>query len=630
MSVITDTIGIFFGWLLKICNQLIGNFGWAIWLFTFLTKIILLPVSVLVQKNSIKMVKMYPEMNHFKAKYFGDKDMISEAQYELYKRENYHPMLDLIPVVIQLILLMGVVEGIYSLMDEGVAMDWLGLNLSLIPTKSGGVILLIPILAALSALIMCITQNISNVLQSEQSTANKVITLSISVGLSLYLGLFVPAGIGLYWIAGNIFSIIQMYLLNIAINPKKYIDYQKLNESKEKLKKMQEQASASKKLRSKEDIAREKADYKRFLKFGPKQVVFYSERNGFYKYYRDIIEYILKKTDIDIHYISSDAGDEVFKMNRDHFHTYYIGDNKFIVLAMKIETDVMVMTTPDLQNFQIKRSYIDKNIEYIYVPHDVNSSNLTFHKNALDHFDTIFTSGSKNYAEIKEREEVFGLNSKTLVEWGSSVIDNMKASYEQMQKEETQTKPVVLIAPSWQEGNIMDSCLCGMLDVIDTDNYDVIVRPHPQYVRHYETKIDSLQQKYESKGILFQKDFSSNKTVYMADILITDWSSIAYEYAFSTLKPVLFVNTPMKIVNPDYKELKTVPIDIEARDAVGISVSEEETSSVNEMIGRLLNETRFKKESMAELRDKYIYNVGHSGEIGGKYIIKRVIEKSKA
>ena len=47
----------------------------------------------MVQKNSIKMVKMYPEMYRIKAKYFGNKDKISEEQYNLYRRENYHPML---------------------------------------------------------------------------------------------------------------------------------------------------------------------------------------------------------------------------------------------------------------------------------------------------------------------------------------------------------------------------------------------------------------------------------------------------------------------------------------------------------------------------------------------------------
>ncbi|MCQ2081323.1 MAG: membrane protein insertase YidC [Lachnospiraceae bacterium] len=627
-----ELLGIFFGWLLKICYQLITNYGWAIWLFTFLTKIILLPVSIMVQLNSIKMVKMYPEMNRFKVKYFGDKDMISEAQYELYKKHKYHPMLDLIPVIIQLVLLMGVVEGIYKLMDEGIAMNWFGVDLSLIPIKSGGIVLIIPLLAALSALIMCITQNMSNVLQSEQGMGNKMTTLTISVGLSLYLGLFVPAGIGLYWIAGNIFSIIQMYALNFFINPKKHIDYEELNASKEELSKLQADAKANKKSRSKEDIAREKADYKRFLKEGHKQIVFYSERNGFYKYFKDTIEYILAKTDIEIHYITSDPNDDIFKLTKDNFKTYYIGDNKLIVLMMKMEADIMVMTTPDLQNFQLKRSYVDKKIEYVYLPHDVNSSNLTFHKNALDYFDTIFTSGPKNKAEIKEREEKFDVPiKKNLIEWGSSVIDNMKANYEEIMKNETtdgNARKTILIAPSWQEANILDSCIEDILDNIDTDKYDVTVRPHPQYVRHFEGKIDSLAAKYEGK-VTFQKDFSSNKTVYTANMLITDWSSIAYEYAFSTLKPVLFIDTPMKIVNPDYEELSTVPIDIEARNQVGISLSLEKITDIKEAVERLFNEDRFTTESMATLRDQYIYNVGSSGSVGGKYLIKRLIEKSK-
>ena len=637
-----NSLGTFFGWLVKECYIFTDNFGWAIWLFTLFTRIILLPVSIMVQLNSIKMVKMYPEMNRFKAKYFGDKDMISEAQYELYKKEKYHPMLDLIPVVIQLVLLMGVVEGIYRLVDEGHDMTWLGLNLANIPAKTGGSVLIIPILAALSALLMCVTQNLSNVLQSEQSMANKAITLSISVGLSLYLGLFVPAGIGLYWIAGNLLSIIQMYILNFCINPKKHIDYAELEESKAELIKLTDAQNEAKKSRSKEDIAKEKADYRRFLKAGHKQIVFYSERKGFYKYYQNIIETILRKTDIEIHYITSDTKDDVFALESSNFHVYYIGDNRMIVLMMKIEADLMVMTTPDLQNFQLKRSYVDKDIEYIYVPHDVNSSNLTFHKNALDHFDTIFTSGPKNKAEIAEREEKFNLPKKNLVEWGSSVIDNMKAKYEEIvaknagnadksSSENTTNakRPVVLIAPSWQNDNILDSCIEKILDDLDDSKYEIIVRPHPQYVRHFESRIDELQEKYTSRGIVFQKDFSSNETVYTADMLITDWSSIAYEYAFSTLKPVLFINTPMKIVNPDYQELETVPIDVEARDAVGISISLEEASKANEAVGKLLSEDRFSVESMAELRDKYIYNVGKSGEVGAMYLINRLIERSK-
>ena len=129
--------------------------------------------------------------------------------------------------------------------------------------------------------------------------------------------------------------------------------------------------------------------------------------------------------------------------------------------------------------------------------------------------------------------------------------------------------------------------------------------------------------------MIFQKDFSSNKTVYMADLLITDWSSISFEYAFSTLKPVLFINTPMKVVNPDYQELSTVPIDIELRDKVGISL---ETDRIEgEMISavdKLLSDRQFSKESMQKLKEKYLYHLGESGKVGAKYMIQRLVERS--
>lgn len=288
------------------------------------------------------------------------------------------------------------------------------------------------------------------------------------------------------------------------------------------------------------------------------------------------------------------------------------------------------MTTPDLENFQLKRSYVKKDIEYIYVPHDVNSTNLSFHKNALDHFDTIFTSGPKNMAEIAEREEKFDVPKKNLIEWGSSVIDNMTASYEEMLREGTSDeKKTVLIAPSWQADNILDSCIEQMLDQMVQTSYQIIVRPHPQYVRHFEARIDVLAAKYKAYGVTFQKDFSSNKTVYMADLLVTDWSSIAFEYSFATLKPVLFIDTPMKILNPDYQELKTVPIDIELRNRIGISIAPDHVSEeIVAVVDKLLGTVQFSRESIQKLKEEYSYNIGTSGKVGAQYMIEQLVKRS--
>ena len=351
----------------------------------------------------------------------------------------------------------------------------------------------------------------------------------------------------------------------------------------------------------------------------------------------NIIEEIIRRTNIVVHYITSDPLDEVFEMESDQFKPYYISDNRMIVLMMKMETDIMVMTTPDLENYQLKRSYVKKDIEYVYVPHDVNSSNLTFHKNALDHFDTVFTSGPKNKAEIAEREQKYELPHKKLVEWGSSVIDNMTAAYEEMKKEaeekagtEKSQRKTVLIAPSWQKDNILDSCIEQMLDELVKTAYHVTVRPHPQYVRHFEARIDALAEKYKEYGVEFQKDFSSNKTVYMADLLVTDWSSIAFEYAFSTLKPVLFINTPMKVVNEEYKELTTVPIDIELRDKVGISIDPQKIlTEIVPAVDRLLFNEQFAPEAIRELKNQYIYHPMESGKVGAQYLIEQLVERTK-
>ena len=637
-----QAIGSFLGVIMYGCFKLVKDYGFAIVVFTLLSKIILLPVSIMVQKNSIKMVKMYPEMNRIKAKYFGSSDMISEEQYQLYKRENYHPLLDLVPVIVQLIILMGVVEVInhpevYLLrssedVQNGINMVFFGIDLSLVPVHAGGITIIIPLLAAFSAWFMCDVQNRANVLQSEQSKANQFITMVISVGLSLYLGFFVAAGVGLYWIASNLLSVVQLFILNAWINPKHYIDYDALEKSKTELEKVAKYSKSAKKEQPKEYIQKEKQDYKRFLKYPNKQIVFYSEKNGFYKYFQNVIETIIKKTDIIIHYITSDPEDKVFALANDQFRVYYIGENKLIVLMMKMEADIVCMTTPDLQKYHIKRSMVKDDIEYVYMDHGVGSLNLMLRAHALDYFDTIFVANSFIYDEMREQEKVYGLKERTLVKWGSGVIDNMISHYEETLKNPNQDegKKTVLIAPSWQADNIMDLCIEEILNHLLGKGYQIILRPHPQYVRHFEDKLLKMQNKYSGyEDFLLQMDFSSNATVYNADLVITDWSGIGYEYAFTTLKPVLFINTPMKTMNPDYKEINVTPFDIEIRNQLGIALELNQLGTVNETVQKLLDEDLYSKEKMKQLREKYLYNVGNSGTVGADYLIKKLIEYSK-
>ena len=120
-------------------------------------------------------------------------------------------------------------------------------DLSVVPAQTGGVSYMVPLLAALSAWFMCFMQNKINVLQSEQGKINQYGTMILSIALSLYLGFFVKTGVGIYWTFSNLFSVLQLYFLNIVMNPKKYIDYDALEKSRKELR---EQASFRKRRRN--------------------------------------------------------------------------------------------------------------------------------------------------------------------------------------------------------------------------------------------------------------------------------------------------------------------------------------------------------------------------------------------
>lgn len=691
MDLIVSFVGSFLGRGMKFCYDIVANYGIAILLFTFLTKIVLLPISIMLHKNSIEMIKMQPELNFIKVNHFGDADRIGEEQLKLYKKYHYHPMLGLIPIIVQLVLLMGVIDVIYKplkhifrisadkihmvtskfselsgvdaemnsiqiiivdavkkgfyteeirdILGEDIFnqiqnfnMSFMGINLAEVPAKAGGILILVPIFAAFCAWLLCVIQNKVNVLQSEQRSINKAGTMILSVGLSLYLGFFVPAGVGVYWMIGNLLVILQLLLLNYIINPKKYIDYKQLEISKIALEKISRRAKANKKLFEKNPYReKEKRDYKAFYKLHHKQLVFYSEKNGFYKYYQNIIEYILEHSDVIIDYVTNDPQDMIFEKTSERFRTYYIGDKKIIPFMMKMDANVVVMTTPDLEKYHIKRSLVRKDIEYIYCPHSVNSPNMALRTGALDYFDTCFSAGVRMENEIREIEKLHNTKRKTIVRWGSSVLDNMIRDYEKSCKDITSAK-TILIAPSWQEDNILDSCIEPLLNELLKTEYQIIVRPHPQYLRYDMEKINNLKARYSScANFTLQTDFSSNETVFRADLLITDWSSIAFEYSFATLKPTLSINTPMKVMNPEWKKIELEPIDIAVRKWIGCDLELSEIDKVNDIVDKMIATSAIYQEKIKNVREQEMYNIGSSGQVGAEYILKAIerIEENK-
>lgn len=680
---------------MAICYSVTSNYGLSIILLTFISKIILLPVSVWVHKNSIKMIKLTPEMNNVKVRFFGDNDRIAEEQSKLYKRAKYNPLVNIIPLILQIVILMSIIEVIYhpmnyllnisqniidsfinlggqissiniesssvqlSIIDlikdknyinqflsinfdttvikESVSsitqlnMNFFGFNLSNIPNTVHGITVVIPVFAGFSSWLLSHIQNKINILQSQESNFSKYGMMAFSIAISLFLGWFVPVGVGVYWISSNMLTIVQTIILNKVLDPKKHIDYDALELSKKELNKYESLEAKSSIFKNDPNKKREKQDYKRFFSIANKHIVFYSESNGFYKYFKGILEYLIDNTNLNIHYITNDPNDAIFDLSKENtqIKPYYIGQKRIITLMMQMDADIVIMTTPDLETYHIKKSYVKKDIEYIYIQHTITSVHMTLSKTALNNFDTIFCVGEHQIQEIRAMEKLYNLREKNLIPVGYELLENLISSHENNNIQKIETKQV-LIAPSWQEGNILDNGIEQILTDLKKYPYTIIIRPHPEYVKRYNSKINLLKEKYKNEeNVVIEDDFSTNNSVFSSNILITDWSNVGFEFSYATKKPSLYINTPMKVMNTEYDKIGIVPLDISLRDIVGKSLSVDDLNKVGQTVEYLLDHQSDYSTTITQTVDKYIFNLGSSSEIGGNYIIQRLKERQK-
>ncbi len=684
----TEIIGVPFGYIMWLGYALFHNYAFSVLFFTIVIKILMFPLNVWTQKNSIKMVRIKPQINEIEIKHFGDIEKILSEQKMLYKKEKYNPWISLLPLLIQIPIILGLIAVIYFPMQhllhipepvinaievraeqlapagtqlQAVAMikdpqyalsfdsitvpghdvqsalssirnldlAFGDMDLSATPTASPtDPLVWIPIAALLTTLLLSFIQNSLNVLQRESGWFGRWGQAIILCLLSLYLAFSVPAAVGIYWVFGNLLAAVLAIILNAVYNPKKYIDYTALERTKKiltelKMERKKAKPNAEQKLRA-------KADYARFLdEHIYKRLVFYSEKSGFYKYFKGYIEYILANSDLDIHYITSDPNDAVFQMNEPRLIPYYIDDNRLIILFMKLEADLVAMTMSDIEQFYLKRSRLKKDVEYVYMYHGMTNSLMVARKNCLAHYDTIFCVGPHQLEELVEEESLYNFKPRNLIKVGYPYIDELIAAYA-AKDHSPHERSRLLIAPSWQEDNIMDSCIDLIINTVKDMPIDIIVRPHPEYVKRYGGKLSEFCAKYnDCKNIRLESDFSSNSTVFESDILITDWSTIAYDFSYSTKKPCIFINTPMKIMNPEYTKYTCDNLDIKLRGDVGICVEINNINKLSDIITDMLSKTDVYMEKITSIVNKYVYNLGQSAAVGGNYIIEKMNAEKK-
>ena len=342
-----------------------------------------------------------------------------------------------------------------------------------------------------------------------------------------------------------------------------------------------------------------------------RKIIFYSEGKDYWPIFEGIIKILIKETDLYISYITSDKNDIGLGKKINRFSIFFT-DEKYVRnwLFANLEADIVVMTMPDLNQYQLKRS--KHNTHYIYLQHALMSLHMAYREGAFNFYDSIFCSGPHHISEIRAIEKKFKLSPKKLYQHGYSRLDSLikEVGYPKAKN----TPKQILFAPTWGIKAAIESGVAEkLIDKLLIYGYRVIFRPHPETIKSSFSIIDKILKKHTDNAMLkYDASISSLNSYYHSDLMISDWSGAAIEYAFALKKPVIFLDLPKKINNPNYKDINIEPFEVSIRKKIGYVVKLSELSS------SLINSISSIKVDIKE----QVFNIGKSDYYGAKHIIK--------
>jgi YidC/Oxa1 family membrane protein insertase len=358
------------------------------------------------------------------------------------------------------------------------------------------------------------------------------------------------------------------------------------------------------------------------LDIDEREIVFYSEDKASWFFFEPIIKKLLETHGKKICYLTSSADDPVLTGQENKIKGFYIGSGWVrTYLFLTLEAGVMVMTMPNLETHYLKRSKA-QSIHYVYVFHGLVSTTMIYKLGAFDHFDAVLCVGPHHIQEIQANEKLNNLKPKTLIESGYGRLDSI------IEEARNRPQPVcggwkgqVLVAPTWGDYALLETCAFELVTILLGSRYKVVYRPHPMTLRHRSKLLTQLNRQFEKNSdFCYETDVGSQESLHASDILITDWSGTAIEYAFGLERPVIFIDLPRKVNNPEYRKIPLEPFEVTIRSKIGVVVPPDRLHEIPMHIEELCSNPETYTQEIRKIRSESIYNVGASGVAGAAYI----------
>jgi len=193
-------------WLLSAIQSVIVNWGWSIIVLTIMIKLVFFPLSAASYRSMARMRAVAPKMQALKEQHGDDRQKMSQAMMELYKKEKINPLGGCLPILVQ----MPVFLALYWVLLESVEMRQAPWMFWITDLSIKDPFFILPI-------IMGVTMFIQQQLNPTPPDPMQARIMKLLPIIFTFFFLWFPAGLVLYWVVNNVLSIAQQWYITRKI-----------------------------------------------------------------------------------------------------------------------------------------------------------------------------------------------------------------------------------------------------------------------------------------------------------------------------------------------------------------------------------------------------------------------------
>ncbi|USG61996.1 CDP-glycerol glycerophosphotransferase family protein [Sneathiella marina] len=337
-------------------------------------------------------------------------------------------------------------------------------------------------------------------------------------------------------------------------------------------------------------------------------LVLFSEGRAYWGTFRPIVEELISRK-IYFRYRTLDLFDPALEIESPYMNSKRCSRSIFGLKELShIEAPVMVSTSPNIgaKNYFLKKSNMVGNLVHIF--HHVGDIS-TYKKFSLDKYDTVIMAGPFQEKSIRSIEKRRNLKPKRLISLGLPYLDELYKNRNPSVLK--QDKTTILIGSSWGPKGCLKAYGISFIKALLEQGYNVIVRPHPHSRIAEPEFIDQCKKELETfDNFKWDDEISPNYSMSISDILISDTSSIRFDFAFIYEKPVISLQISAKdLVGFEAEDLDEF-WDDEAASQIGVSIAPNEIGKLGEIIKSVLEQQSSK--NISSFRDRCVTNFGNS------------------